>query len=85
MAKTYDQFLSVVNRLTTGEKFIPYRDNVLTHSLREGLGGNSNTSIVFSIGTTKQQILKTIQIASSFSKIVNHPKKHIATESVHKH
>ncbi|EFC43561.1 kinesin [Naegleria gruberi] len=81
MAKTYDQFLSVVNRLTTGEKFIPYRDNVLTHSLREGLGGNSNTSIVFSIGTTKQQILKTIQIASSFSKIVNHPKKHIATES----
>lgn len=36
----------VINALTEGEKYIPYRDSKLTRILKESLGGNSKTTLI---------------------------------------
>ena len=46
-AKSINMSLSalgdVISALSTGEKFVPYRNNLLTQLLQDGLGGNAKT------------------------------------------
>ena len=52
-AKKINQSLTylgrVINALSNHEKHIPFRDSVLTHLLKESLGGNSKTTLICTV------------------------------------
>ncbi|CAI4227030.1 unnamed protein product [Auanema sp. JU1783] len=57
------------------EKFIPYRDSVLTWLLKDNLGGNSRTVMIATISPAAdnyEETLSTLRYADRAKKIVNH-------------
>ncbi|CAJ0610426.1 unnamed protein product [Cylicocyclus nassatus] len=57
------------------EKFIPYRDSVLTWLLKDNLGGNSRTVMIATIspaGDNYEETLSTLRYADRAKRIVNH-------------
>uniref|UniRef100_A0A1I7XXJ6 Kinesin motor domain-containing protein n=1 Tax=Steinernema glaseri TaxID=37863 RepID=A0A1I7XXJ6_9BILA len=57
------------------EKFVPYRDSVLTWLLKDNLGGNSKTVMIATISPAMdnyEETLSTLRYADRAKKIVNH-------------
>ncbi|CAI5454199.1 unnamed protein product [Caenorhabditis angaria] len=57
------------------EKFIPYRDSVLTWLLKDSLGGNSRTIMIATLSPAAdnyEETLSTLRYADRAKKIVNH-------------
>ncbi|VDO95932.1 unnamed protein product [Heligmosomoides polygyrus] len=57
------------------EKFIPYRDSVLTWLLKDNLGGNSRTVMIATISPAAdnyEETLSTLRYADRAKRIVNH-------------
>ncbi|KAF8381852.1 klp-4 [Pristionchus pacificus] len=57
------------------EKFVPYRDSVLTWLLKDSLGGNSKTVMIATISPASdnyEETLSTLRFADRAKKIVNH-------------
>ncbi|XP_032292246.1 kinesin-like protein KIF13A isoform X5 [Drosophila virilis] len=57
------------------EKFVPYRDSVLTWLLKDNLGGNSRTVMVATISPSAdnyEETLSTLRYADRAKRIVNH-------------
>ncbi|VDK46831.1 unnamed protein product [Anisakis simplex] len=57
------------------QKFVPYRDSVLTWLLKDNLGGNSKTVMVATISPSAdnyEETLSTLRYADRAKKIVNH-------------
>ncbi|KAI6210619.1 Kinesin-73 [Aphelenchoides besseyi] len=57
------------------EKFIPYRDSVLTWLLKDNLGGNSKTVMIATLSPSSdnfEETLSTLRYADSAKRIVNH-------------
>ncbi|KJH45689.1 kinesin motor domain protein [Dictyocaulus viviparus] len=57
------------------EKFIPYRDSVLTWLLKDNLGGNSRTVMIATISPSAdnyEETLSTLRYADRAKRIVNH-------------
>uniref|UniRef100_A0A1I7XVD8 Kinesin motor domain-containing protein n=1 Tax=Heterorhabditis bacteriophora TaxID=37862 RepID=A0A1I7XVD8_HETBA len=57
------------------EKFIPYRDSVLTWLLKDNLGGNSRTVMIATISPAAdnyEETLSTLRYADRAKKIINH-------------
>lgn len=57
------------------DKFVPYRDSVLTWLLKDNLGGNSKTVMVATIspsGDNYEETLSTLRYADRAKRIVNH-------------
>uniref|UniRef100_A0A915BGU3 Kinesin-like protein unc-104 n=2 Tax=Parascaris univalens TaxID=6257 RepID=A0A915BGU3_PARUN len=60
---------------STKQKFVPYRDSVLTWLLKDNLGGNSRTIMVATISPSAdnyEETLSTLRYADRAKKIVNH-------------
>ncbi|KAK7489441.1 hypothetical protein BaRGS_00019385 [Batillaria attramentaria] len=58
-----------------GNKFVPYRDSVLTWLLKDNLGGNSKTVMVATISPAAdnyEETLSTLRYADRAKRIVNH-------------
>ncbi|KAL1139626.1 hypothetical protein AAG570_006606 [Ranatra chinensis] len=59
----------------TKDKFVPYRDSVLTWLLKDNLGGNSKTVMVAAISPASdnyEETLSTLRYADRAKRIVNH-------------
>ena len=57
------------------EKFVPYRDSVLTWLLKDNLGGNSKTVMIATVSPAAdnfEETLSTLRYADRAKKIVNH-------------
>ena len=66
----------VISALASGKKnkFVPYRDSVLTWLLKDSLGGNSKTAMVATISPAAdnyEETLSTLRYADRAKKIVN--------------
>ncbi|XP_067631126.1 kinesin-like protein KIF13A isoform X2 [Eurosta solidaginis] len=60
---------------STNDKFVPYRDSVLTWLLKDNLGGNSKTVMVATISPSAdnyEETLSTLRYADRAKRIVNH-------------
>ncbi|XP_059615557.1 kinesin-like protein KIF13B isoform X4 [Phlebotomus argentipes] len=60
---------------TRNDKFVPYRDSVLTWLLKDNLGGNSRTVMVATISPAAdnyEETLSTLRYADRAKRIVNH-------------
>ncbi|XP_071054782.1 kinesin-like protein KIF13A isoform X3 [Onthophagus taurus] len=71
ISKLADQATSTKNR----DKFVPYRDSVLTWLLKDNLGGNSKTVMVATISPAAdnyEETLSTLRYADRAKRIVNH-------------
>ncbi|XP_046734684.1 kinesin-like protein KIF13A isoform X3 [Diprion similis] len=71
ISKLADQSSSSKNK----DKFVPYRDSVLTWLLKDNLGGNSKTVMVATISPAAdnyEETLSTLRYADRAKKIVNH-------------
>ena len=49
----------VISALSTGEKFVPYRNNLLTRLLQDGLGGNAKTLMFVNISPADYNVDET--------------------------
>lgn len=57
------------------DKFVPYRDSVLTWLLKDNLGGNSKTVMVATVSPSAdnyEETLSTLRYADRAKRIVNH-------------
>lgn len=71
ISKLADQSMGMKNR----DKFVPYRDSVLTWLLKDNLGGNSKTVMVATVspaGDNFEETLSTLRYADRAKRIVNH-------------
>ncbi|XP_046672118.1 kinesin-like protein KIF13A isoform X2 [Homalodisca vitripennis] len=71
ISKLADQSASSKNR----DKFVPYRDSVLTWLLKDNLGGNSKTVMVATVSPAAdnyEETLSTLRYADRAKRIVNH-------------
>lgn len=62
----------VISALAKGEKFVPYRESVLTTLLKENLGGNSKTAMISAISPADvnyDETLNTLKYANQTKKI----------------
>eukprot|EP00697_Spironema_sp_BW2_P004035 gnl/Spiro4/15435_TR8304_c0_g2_i1.p1 gnl/Spiro4/15435_TR8304_c0_g2~~gnl/Spiro4/15435_TR8304_c0_g2_i1.p1 ORF type:complete len:880 (-),score=381.47 gnl/Spiro4/15435_TR8304_c0_g2_i1:99-2651(-) len=66
----------VINALTEGENYVPYRDSKLTRILQESLGGRAQTCIIATISPTLaflEETINTLDYASRAKNIKNKP------------
>lgn len=71
ISKLADQATGSKNK----DKFVPYRDSVLTWLLKDNLGGNSRTVMVATISPAAdnyEETLSTLRYADRAKRIVNH-------------
>ncbi|KPJ07331.1 Kinesin-like protein KIF13A [Papilio machaon] len=71
ISKLADQSSGKTNR----DKFVPYRDSVLTWLLKDNLGGNSKTVMVATVSPAAdnyEETLSTLRYADRAKRIVNH-------------
>ena len=85
-AKSINMSLSalgdVISALSTGEKFVPYRNNLLTRLLQDGLGGNAKTLMFVNISPAdynSEETCTSLQYAQRVKMITNDAAK--ASES----
>lgn len=67
---------SVINALTEGNPFIPYRNSKLTRILQESLGGNSRTTLIVTCSPSRyneNETLSTLQFGVRAKLIKNKP------------
>jgi kinesin family member 13 len=72
ISKLADQSSGKQNR---GDKFVPYRDSVLTWLLKDNLGGNSKTVMLATISPAAdnyEETLSTLRYADRAKRIINH-------------
>ncbi|XP_038079402.1 centromere-associated protein E-like [Patiria miniata] len=68
------QLAMVINKLSQGAEFIPFRDSKLTRILQMSLGGNAKTAIICTITPASiEQTHSTLQFASRAKTIKNKP------------
>lgn len=68
--------LAEASREKAGQKFVPYRDSVLTWLLKDSLGGNSKTIMIATISPAEvnhSEILSTLRYANRAKNIINKP------------
>uniref|UniRef100_A0A914DV87 Kinesin-like protein n=1 Tax=Acrobeloides nanus TaxID=290746 RepID=A0A914DV87_9BILA len=66
---------ALAERNSKKEKFVPYRDSVLTWLLKDNLGGNSRTVMIATVSPAAdnyEETLSTLRYADRAKKIVNH-------------
>lgn len=66
---------ALAERNSKKDKFIPYRDSVLTWLLKDSLGGNSRTVMIATLSPAAdnyEETLSTLRYADRAKKIVNH-------------
>lgn len=71
ISKLADQSSTTKNK----DKFVPYRDSVLTWLLKDNLGGNSKTVMVATLSPAAdnyEETLSTLRYADRAKRIVNH-------------
>jgi len=80
-AKKINQSLSalgnVMNALSTGKPFVPYRDSVLTRLLSDSLGGNCKTTLLVAVSPTDfnvEETITTLRFGTRAKKIKNKAK-----------
>jgi len=74
ISKLADQSATAVNNKNR-DKFVPYRDSVLTWLLKDNLGGNSKTVMVATVSPAAdnyEETLSTLRYADRAKRIVNH-------------
>jgi len=67
----------VINCLTQGKTFIPYRDSKLTRLLSDSLGGNSKTSIIVTASPcifNCEETISTLRFGTNCKRVKNKPK-----------
>ena len=67
----------VIKNIINKQKPIPYRDSLLTHILKDSLGGNAKTLIIASISKLKcnlRETVNTLNFAQNAKNIKNKPK-----------
>lgn len=65
---------NVINALTEGQPFIPYRNSKLTQILQESLGGNSKTTLIVTCSPAiynLQETISTLKFGVRAKKVVN--------------
>ena len=65
---------NVINALTEGQKFIPYRNSKLTQILEESLGGNSKTTLIITCSPAiynLHETITTLKFGVRAKKVVN--------------
>lgn len=65
---------TVINKLITGERHIPYRDSKLTRLLSTSLGGNAKTAVVVTVSPAESNLGETrssLQFAERAMRVVN--------------
>ncbi|XP_035706780.1 kinesin-II 95 kDa subunit [Folsomia candida] len=68
---------NVISALVDGAAFIPYRDSKLTRILQDGIGGNSRTVMVATVGPAGynyEETINTLRYASRAKNIENKPR-----------
>uniref|UniRef100_A0A914QVB8 Kinesin motor domain-containing protein n=1 Tax=Panagrolaimus davidi TaxID=227884 RepID=A0A914QVB8_9BILA len=70
-------FTHVIRQILDGKKFISYLDSKLTTLLRDSLGGNSKTTVIFNIHQDAQFITDTVSVLE-FAKSVKEIKNTIS-------
>ncbi|XP_071942688.1 uncharacterized protein [Antedon mediterranea] len=67
----------VINKLSSGSDYIPFRDSKLTRILQPSLGGNAKTAIICTVTPAAiDQTHNTLQFASRAKTIKNKPEMH---------
>ncbi|XP_033109352.1 centromere-associated protein E-like isoform X4 [Anneissia japonica] len=67
----------VINKLSSGVEYIPFRDSKLTRILQPSLGGNAKTAIICTVTPAAiDQTQNTLQFASRAKTIKNKPEMH---------
>ncbi|KAM9958333.1 hypothetical protein ACTFIW_001195 [Dictyostelium discoideum] len=67
----------VINALTCGASYVPYRDSKLTRVLQDSLGGNSKTSLIINCSPSnnnEHETITTLQFGTRAKTIKNQPK-----------
>ena len=66
----------VISALSTGEKFIPYRNNKLTLVMQDSLGGNAKTLMFVNLSPTAWNAQETLSslVYATRAKQVSYPK-----------
>ena len=67
---------NVINALSSGEDFIPYRNSQLTKILRESLGGNSRTTLIVTCSPSlynEHETISTLKFGIRAKNIKNKP------------
>ena len=90
-AKSINMSLSalgdVISALSTGEKFVPYRNNLLTKLLQDGLGGNAKTLMFVNISPADYNMEETVtslQYAQRVKLITNEASKAAESAEIQK-
>ncbi|CAM9723456.1 unnamed protein product, partial [Discosporangium mesarthrocarpum] len=68
----------VISALSSGEKFVPYRNNKLTQMMQDSLGGNAKTLMFVNISPAdynREETLTALQYAARVKQIVNDASK----------
>jgi len=76
----------VISALSTGEKFVPYRNNKLTQLLQDGLGGNAKTLMFVNISPADynaEETATSLQYATRVKTITNDASKAQESAEVH--
>lgn len=78
---------NVIQRLSTGEKsdHVPYRDNKLTHLMKDSLGGNSKTLMFVNVSPAEGSLHETKQalyFGSKVKEITNPVAKNVESEEL---
>lgn len=77
----------VISALSTGEKFIPYRNNKLTQLMQDSLGGNAKTLMFVNISPADYNVDETqtsLSYASRVKLITNSANKNAESEEISK-
>ena len=77
----------VISALSEGEKFIPYRNNKLTHLMQDSLGGNAKTLMFVNFSPAdynSDETVSSLSYAARVKKIVNNAAKQQESEEISK-
>jgi hypothetical protein len=76
---------NVINALTTGQKFVPYRNSNLTMLMRDSIGGNSKTLMFVNISPADdnaQETFSSLNFAQRCKKVTNNAKPGVSSKEL---